>query len=53
MLGVKMCTKKVHSSHCIYTIEQLANAYPDLIQTKLGKTSTLPPLSVNSWSENL
>ena len=37
MLGVGRSTEKFLSSYGIYTIGQLANAYPDLMQRKLGK----------------
>ena len=37
MLGVGRSTEKFLSSYGIHTIGQLANAYPDLMQRKLGK----------------
>ena len=37
MLGVGRSTEKLLSSYGIHTIGQLANAYPDLMQRKLGK----------------
>ena len=37
MLGVGKSTEKFLSSYGIHTIGQLANAYPDLMQRKLGK----------------
>lgn len=37
MLGVGRSTEKFLSSYGIHTIRQLANAYPDLMQRKLGK----------------
>ena len=37
MLGVGRSTAKFLSSYGIHTIGQLANAYPDLMQRKLGK----------------
>lgn len=37
MLGVGRSTDKFLSSYGIHTIGQLANAYPDLVQRKLGK----------------
>lgn len=37
MIGVGRATEKLLSSYGIHTIGELANAYPDLIQRKLGK----------------
>lgn len=37
MIGVGRATEKFLSSYGIHTIGELANAYPDLIQRKLGK----------------
>lgn len=41
LLGVGRSTDKVLSSYGIHTIGELANAYPDLIQRKLGKNGMM------------
>ena len=41
MLGVGRATSKLLSSYGIFTIGQLANAYPDLMQRKLGKNGLI------------
>lgn len=41
LLGVGRSTDKFLSSHGIHTIGELANAYPDLIQRKLGKNGMM------------
>lgn len=41
LLGVGRSTDKLLSSYGIHTIGELANAYPDLIQRKLGKNGMM------------
>ena len=52
LLGVGRSTEKFLSSYGIHTIGQLANAYPDLMQRKLGKNGMVLLAFANGEDRN-